>query len=189
MGMNVRMRLIQLEYEWDAVNRTHKLTWDTDYPMNVTGIVTKVFKPYHEFTIGDKVTINDEPYTFTTLGGNAARNNAFTPNQYVPIAIDLDEKNIAYYAGLNGNGGSGGGEVIRANIGFNEWSANNQYVIPVLDISDNMVVVLSIDPESTEAETKCVIASCIDAKIVSQGILLTAMSKPTIDVKLHVVLL
>ena len=189
MGMNVKNRLIQLEYEWDAVNKTHKLTWDTDYPINVTGIVTKVFKPYHEFTVGDKVTINDEPFTFTTLGGIAARNNAFTPNQYVPIAIDLDEKNIAYYAGLNGSGGSGGGEVIRAQIGFNEWNSNKQYLIPVLDLSNDAIVVLSMDPESTEAETKCIVESCIEAQIVTQGILLTATTVPGIDIKLHVVLL
>ena len=186
MSLNVKMRLLELDYEWDETNKIHMLTWDTDYPVNVTGLFTKVFVPYHPFTVGDKVSLNGEIFAFTDLKGLAARTNAFVANQYVPIALDLDEKRIAYYS--PSGAGTGSGEVVHVAIGTNDW-VNNQYLERVSDMSTDMVVILGFEPNISNTEKEMIVNSAITANITTEGILFLAQIKPTTAIHLQVVIL
>ena len=186
MSLNVKMRLLELDYEWDETNKIHMLTWDQDYPINVTGLFTKVFRPYHAFTVGDKVTLNGEVYAFTDLKNLAARTNAFVADQYVPIAIDLDEKRIAYYS--PSGAGTGSGEVVHVAIGINDW-VNKQYLERITDMSTDMVVVLGFEPNISTTEQDIIIGSCITADITTEGVLFKCETLPTIPIHLQLVIL
>ncbi|MBP5598466.1 MAG: hypothetical protein J6Y02_24070 [Pseudobutyrivibrio sp.] len=186
MSLDVKSRLLELDYEWDDINRIHKLSWDTDYPVNITGCFLKTFLPYHEFTVGDKVTINDETYAFTDLKSLPARTNSFVANQYVPIVIDMDEKKICYFS--PSGAGTGSGEVINLVIQENDWT-NNQYLVRVSDMSTDMIVVLDKKPTYTDEQVKKVLSYGIDGKIVAEGVLLTAAVQPTQTIELQLILL
>lgn len=186
MPLNVKMRLLELDYEWDDINKIHKLTWDTDYPVNLTGCFSKTFVPYHPFTVGDKVTLNDETYSFTDLKGLAARTNAFVANQYVPIIIDMDEHKICFYS--PSGSGTGSGEVIDVSIAENDWS-NKQYLVRISDMSPDILVVLDKKPTLSDAQLEKLLSFGIDGKIVSEGVLLTAAIAPTMTCELQLILL
>ena len=187
MSLNVKMRLLELDYEWDETNKIHMLTWDTDYPVNVTGVFTKVFKPYHAFTVGDKVTLNGTEYAFTDLKNLPARTNAFVADQYVPIALDMDEQRIAYYS--PSGAGTGSGEVVHIVIAPNDWAPNNQYLETIADMSDDMVVNLGFEPGISVEEQGAIIRCCISAEITTEGVLFTCQTKPTGTIHLQLVIL
>ena len=189
MSLDVKMRQIELTYEWDAVNRTHKLIWDTDYPMNIHGTVVKVFKPTREFTYGDKVRLIgaeiDRVFRFTNLNGITARTNCFVPGQYVPICIDFDVDQIAYFAP---RAGSSVGETVIETIPSVDW-VNKQYLVSVADISKEMVVVMSSQDDATELEMTTIASYGITANIVDSGIMLHATIQPKTDIVLQFTIL
>lgn len=194
MSLDVKMRQIELTYEWDPVNSTHILTWDTDYPMNIHGTVVKVFKPYHEFTYNatqkDKIRlvgaeIDSDEFSFVNLNGIPARSNCFVAGQYVPICIDFDDKVIAYFAP---RAGASIGETVIEEISAADW-VNKQYLVKVSEMSPEMVVVMSPNENATELEITNLVNYGITAKIVPEGIMLHASVTPRTDISIQFTIL
>ena len=187
MSTSIRKKLIQLTYEWDPDKKSHNLTWVSDYPINVNGIVTKIFKAEHEYTAGDIMTLNGEEYTFTSLSGDAPRTKIFKADQYVPIAIDLDEKIIAYYSMSGGSGGGGG--VINVTIPLDDWNEDHEYTIQSSDLYEDSTVVLLMEDGIPEEEESAIYNSNITATQTENSIILKYENKPTMDYHIQIVLL
>lgn len=188
MSTSIAKRLIQLSYEWNAETNTHELTWDTDYPVNVTGVFTKLFKAGHTYTRTDKITLNGEEYKFQSLSGDPARSKIFLEGQYVPIAIDLDEKIIAYYS-MSGGSGSGSGGVTEITIPKAGWSDTWEYVIPIPEIHEESTVILMMGDNITKEESLAIQSANITATQDLSGITLKCENVPVMDFHIIYVLI
>lgn len=187
MSTSIAKRLIQLTYEWNGETKTHELTWDTDYPINVTGVFTKIFKAEQTYTVGDRITINGEEYEFQSLSGETPRSKIFKAGQYVPIAIDLDEKIVAYYSMAGGAGGGGSGSV-DVEILRSDWSENYEFFIPIDDIHEQATVALMPEDGISEEELIAIGHANITATQTLTGIILKCQNKPTMDFHIQYVL-